>query len=329
MKTRRLGRDGPKVSAIALGCMRMARFAKPLDVQTDAEAIATIQEAIDAGISILNTGDFYGMGHSEALVGHAIKGRREQVFLSVKFGAMIAPGFRMLGHDGRPNSVKNFISYSLQRLGVDAIDLYQVGRPDTHVPYEETIGAISDLIREGKVRYLGVSEVGVEQLRRAHSVHPVTALEIEYSLACRFIEPKILPVARELGIAVAPYRVFGDGLLTGAVSVDPASKEQPFTAPRLQGENRRRNIETVSVFLEIAASKGVAPGTLAIAWLLSRGEDIVPIVGINRRSRLREALAAVNMVLTTAEVIALDQALPLGAIVGDRFPSPIQQISAS
>jgi aryl-alcohol dehydrogenase-like predicted oxidoreductase len=186
MKTRRLGRDGPKVSAIALGCMRMARFAKPLDVQTDAEAIATIQEAIDAGINILNTGDFYGMGHSEALVGHAIKGRRERVFLSVKFGAMIAPGFRMLGHDGRPNSVKNFIGYSLQRLGVDAIDLYQVGRPDTHVPYEETIGAIADLIREGKVRYLGVSEVGVDHLRRAHSVHPVTALEIEY---CVFQRP--------------------------------------------------------------------------------------------------------------------------------------------
>jgi aryl-alcohol dehydrogenase-like predicted oxidoreductase len=196
MKQKHLGGYGPAVSAIGLGCMRMSRSAAPLDLAKDAESIATIQAAVDHGISYLDTGDFYGMGHNEALVGQAIKDRRDKVFLSVKFGAMFSPSLQFLGHEGRPASVKNFATYSLQRLGVDVIDLYQPGRPDPGVPYEETIGAIADLIQEGKVRYLGVSEVGAENLRKAHSVHPVTALEIEYSLACRFAEHEILPTAR-------------------------------------------------------------------------------------------------------------------------------------
>jgi aryl-alcohol dehydrogenase-like predicted oxidoreductase len=224
--------------------------------------------------------------------------------------------------------VKNFATYSLQRLGVDVIDLYQPGRPDPQVPYEETIGAIADLIQEGKVRYLGVSEVGAENLRKAHGVHPVTALEIEYSLACRFAEREILPAARELGIGVVPYRVLGEGLLTGALTAEVANPAPRFTPPRLQGENRRHNVAAVAPFLEMAKAKGVAPAALALAWLLSRGEDIVPIVSINRRARIPETLAAMDIGLSDAELAALDVMLPPGAITGDRYPPALQEISA-
>lgn len=303
-------------------------MAAPVDLAEDAESIATIQSAIEHGISYLNTGDFYGMGHNEALVGQAIKGRRDQVFLSVKFGAMFSPSSQFLGHEGRPAAVKNFATYSLQRLGVDVIDLYQPGRPDPGVPYEETIGAIAELIQEGKVRYLGVSEAGAENLRRAHSVHPVTALEIEYSLACRFAEDEILPTARELGIGVVPYRVLGDGLLTGALTAEAANPFPRFTPPRLQGENRRHNAAAVAPFLEMAKAKDVTPAVLALAWVLSRGEDIVPVVSINRRARIPETLAAMDASLSGEELAALDAMLPPGAITGDRYAPALQQVSA-
>jgi aryl-alcohol dehydrogenase-like predicted oxidoreductase len=328
MKQKHLGSHGPAVSAIGLGCMRMSRMAAPLDLAKDAESIATIQSAVEHGINYLDTGDFYGMGHNEALVGQAIKGRRDRVFLSVKFGAMFSPPSQFLGHEGRPASVKNFATYSLQRLGVDVIDLYQPGRPDPGVPYEETIGAIAELIQEGKVRYLGVSEVGAENLRKAHSVHPVTALEIEYSLACRFAEDEILPTARELGIGLVPYRVLGDGLLTGALTAEAANQDPRFTPPRLQGENRRRNVAAVAPFLEMARAKDVTPAALALAWVLSRGEDIVPVVSINRRARIPETLAAMDVGLSGEELASLDAMLPPGAISGDRYPPALRDISA-
>lgn len=328
MKQKQLGSHGPAVSALGLGCMRMSRMAAPLDLAKDAESIATIQSAIDQGISYLNTGDFYGMGHNEALVGQAIRSRRDEVFLSVKFGAMFSPPAQFLGHEGRPASVKNFATYSLQRLGVDVIDLYQPGRPDPGVPYEETIGAIAELIQEGKVRYLGVSEVGAENLRKAHGVHPVAALEIEYSLACRFAEHEILPAARELGIGVVPYRVLGDGLLTGALTAEAASPNPAFTPARLQGGNLRHNVAAMAPFLEMATAKGITPAALALAWVLSRGADIVPVVSINRRARIPETLAAMDVVLSSQEVAALDAMLPPGAITGDRYLPALRDISA-
>jgi len=318
---KRLGKDGPQVSALGLGCGGMSNQ-KP---RNDEESIATIQAVLDAGINFLDTADFYGMGHNESIIGRAIKGRRQQAFLSVKFGMMMSPSGAFLGLEGRPKSVKNFASYSLQRLGVDVIDLYQPGRPDPAVPYEETIGAVAELIQEGKVRYLGVSEVGADNLRRAHGVHPVSALEIEYSLACRFIEPEILPVARELGIAVVPYRVLADGLLSGTVTGEPTGGDTRMVSPRLQGENVQHNIAVVSFLKEMAAAKGFSPAQLAVAWLLTRGDDILPLVGMRRRSRLAENLQVLDIRFNEDELAALDRAFAPGAIRGDRYPAFVQK----
>lgn len=321
MKVKQLGRQGPPVSALGLGCNGMSLQAP----RNDEESIATIQAALDAGISFLDTADFYGMGHNESVIGRAIKGRRDEVFLSVKFGMMMSPSRTFLGLDGRPKSVKNFASYSLQRLGVDVIDLYQPSRPDPDVPFEETIGAVADLIKEGKVRYLGVSEVGADNLRRAHSVHPVAALEIEYSLACRFIEPEILPVARELGIAVVAYRVLADGLLSGTVTSEPVGHMVP---PRMQGENLKHNLATVSFLKEMAASKGCTPAQLAVAWVLQCGEDIIPILGMSRRSRLPENLGILSLGFSADELAALDRSFAPGAIRGDRYRPMVMKYAA-
>ncbi len=293
----------------------------------DEENFAVVKAALDAGITYLDTADFYGMGYSESLIGRVIKERRNQVFLSVKFGMMMSPSGAFLGLDGRPHAVKNFASYSLQRLGVDVIDLYQPGRHDPAVPYEETIGAIAELIAEGKVRYLGVSEVGVELLRRAHAVHPVTALEIEYSLACRFIEKEILPAARELGTGLVAYRVLADGLLSGALTGEPL-KETRLTPPRLQGENLKHNVQVVSFLKEMAARKGYTAAQLAVAWLLTRGEDIVPLVGMSKRSRLPENLQIAEISFSSEELSALDQAFAPGMIRGDRYPDFVQKFAA-
>ncbi|MCY1412362.1 NADH-specific methylglyoxal reductase [compost metagenome] len=240
----------------------------------------------------------------------------------------MSPTQGIIGLDGRPKSVKNFAAYSLRRLGVDVIDLYQPARVDPDVPYEETIGAVAELIQEGKVRYLGVSEVGSDLLRRAHAVHPVTALEIEYSLACRFSEAEILPTARELGIGIVPYRILADGLLTGASSPPQPPQDAHFRVPRMQGENYLRNRETAKALDQMAAGKGVTPAQLAIAWVLSRGDDMVPLTGINRPSRIAENLAAVAISLSADERAELDRAFAPGAIVGARYPEAVLKWAA-
>lgn len=311
MPMRRLGRNGPLVSAMGLGCMS---YMQPGE-EAAREAVLTIQAAMDAGFTFLDTADFYGSGISEMNVGQAIRGRREQAFLSVKFGVQASPTKGIIGLDGRPNSVKNFATYSLRRLGVEVIDLYQPARADPDVPYQETIGAVADLIQEGKVRYLGVSEVGVDLLRRAHAVHPVTALEIEYSLACRFIEAEILTAARELSVGIVPYRILADGLLTGA-----PPQTAHFSVPRMQGENYARNLETAKALHAMATAKGVSAAQLAIAWVLSRGDDVVPLMGIKRPSRIAENMAALSITLSEQERAELDRAFAPGAIVGARYP---------
>ena len=324
MITRKLGRDGPQVSALGLGC---AGFSLP--PRNDDQSLATLRAALDSGINLLNTADFYGMGHNEMLIGQAIKGRRDEAFVSIKCGMMLSPSGGFLGLDGRPTAVKNFASYSLQRLGLDVIDLFQAGRPDPAVPYEETIGAIADLIAEGKVRYLGVSEVGAKNLRLAHSVHPVAALEIEYSLACRFIEAEILPTARELGIAIVAYRVLADGLLSGAVTGGPITGKHHFIAPRLEGENLDRNVATCAFAVKMARDKGITPAQLAVSWLLSRGDDIIPLVGMSKVSRIAENLGILDVTFSPEELTALDIQFAPGAIVGDRYPAFVQKFAAS
>lgn len=321
MQTTMLGKNGPRVSQLGFGVMQMA-MKKP---HNDQQSITTIQAALDAGINFLDVADFYGMGRGEYLVGQAIKGRRDQAFLSVKCGAMFSPAGAFLGVDGRPQAIKNFAAYSLQRLGVEVIDLYQPCRADPNVPWEETIGAVADLIKEGKVRYLGVSEVGADLLRRAHHIHPVSALEIEYSLACRFIEADILPTARELGVAVVPYRILADGLLTGTVS---ARSSAHYAVPRMEGENLEHNLKPIAVLKELAAARGCAPAQLAIAWLLSRGEDMVPVLGMSRPERVAENLQALHITLTTEELAILDSAFAPDAIIGDRYPAQVMRLAA-
>lgn len=320
--TRRISAGGPVVGALGLGCGGMSSV-QPRD---DAEAIATIHAALDAGVSFLDTADFYGMGHNEAVIGRAIRDRRDAAFLSVKTGALFGPAGGFLGLDGRPASVKAFAAWSLQRLGVDVIDLFQVGRADPAVPYEETIGAIADLIAEGKVRYLGVSEVGADLLRRAHAVHPVAALEIEYSLACRFIEAEILPAARAIGATVVAYRVLADGLLSGAVTV--ATHPDHLTPSRARGDDLAANLATVAALMAMAAAKGCTAAQLAVAWLVTRGDDILPLVGVRNRVRLADNLAALDIVIAPEEAVALDRAFAAGAIRGDRYPPFVLKYAA-
>lgn len=322
MQMRQLGRNGPLVSAIGLGCMRMSNIMggpqPPSHGDRDKESGATIEAALDAGMTVLNTGDFYGMGHNETLVAEAIRRRRDQAFLSVKCGIQRTHAGAILGMDGRPSSIKNYAAYSLRRLGVDHIDLYQPARVDPLVPYEETIGAVADLIGEGKVRYLGVSEVNADQLRKAHGTHPVTALEIEYSLASRFIERAVLPVVRELGIGVVAYGVVTQGLLAGAMRqkvVDPALAA---SFPRVRGKALQNNLKTVEFLEHMAARKGRTPAQLAIAWMLSRGDDIVALLGMSRRSHLIENLGAFDISFSPEDLDALDKVFALGAIIGSR-----------
>ncbi len=327
MEMRTLGQNGPRVSAIGLGCMRMSSLSGQKS-NNDEEGIATIQAALDAGINFLNTGDFYGMGHNELLVGQALKGRRDQALISVKFGALRSPSGQMLGIDARPNAVKNFAAYSLQRLGVDFIDIYQPGRIDPNVPVEETVGAIADLIKEGKVRYLGLSETGAEIIRRAHKVHPVTALEIEYSLGARFIEKEILPTVRELGIGLVAHGVVGQGLLTGSIGNDLPSNDFRRQFPKFDQENLPKNLERVSFLERMARKRNCTTTQLAIAWVLSRGEDIVPLVGMSRRARLMENLKAFDVMLTKKDLDDLDGSFALGAITGDRYPAQMKHLTA-
>ncbi|PMD92288.1 aldo/keto reductase [Siphonobacter sp. BAB-5405] len=313
----KLGNEGPLVSKLGLGCMRMSSvWGSPTPDET--ESLATIQLALDNGINFLNTGDFYGSGHNEMLVGKAIKGRRDQAFISVKFGAIFYNG-QWIGLDLRPIAIKNFINYSLVRLGIDTIDLYQPCRLDDSVPVEDVIGTVADLIKEGKVRHLGVSEITADQLRKVHSVYPVTALEIGYSLADRQIESDLLPTAKELGISVVAFANTAEGLLTGAMQAPLPADDYHNHFSRFQGENLIKNLEKVEVLKQLARDKGCTPTQLAIAWVNAQGESIMPLVSMSRRSRLPENLAAMSITFTPEEMHTLNTTFAPGAILGSTY----------
>ncbi len=312
-----LGKNGPLVSKLGLGCMRMSSvWGGP--VNDESESVATIQQALDSGINFINTGDFYGSGHNELLVGKAIKGRRDDAFISVKFGAIFYNG-HMLGLDLRPIAIKNFINYSLVRLGIDTIDLYQPCRLDGSVPDEDVIGTVADLIKEGKVRYLGVSEITAEQLRKVNQLHPVTALEIGYSLADRQIESALLPAAKELGIGVVAFANTAEGLLTGEMKAPLAANDYHSHFSRFQGENLVKNLEKVEVLKKMAKEKGYTPTQLAIAWVNTQGEHIMPLVSMSRRARLPENMEAMEIVFTAEEMKTLHTHFASGAILGGTY----------
>lgn len=312
-----LGKNGPLVSKLGLGCMRMSSvWGGPAPDET--ESVATIQAALDSGINFLNTGDFYGSGHNELLVGKAIKGRRDDAFISVKFGGLFYNG-QWIGLDLRPIAIKNFINYSLVRLGIDTIDLYQPCRLDNSVPVEDVIGTVADLIKEGKVRYLGMSEITADQLRKAHNVHPVAALEIGYSLADRQIETDLLPAAKELGIGVVAFANTAEGLLTGEMKAPLAAGDYHLHFSRFQGENLVKNLEKVEALKAMAKNKGFTPTQLAIAWVNSRGEHIMPLVSMSRRSRLPENINAMKIVFTKEEMETLNTLFAQGAILGSTY----------
>jgi pyridoxine 4-dehydrogenase len=318
MQRRRLGGSGPEVSAIGLGCMGMSWAYGPAD---PVESVATIQAALEAGIDLLDTGDFYGSGRNEALIATAIRGRRDQAVLSVKFGALRDPDGAMIGFDARPAAVKNFLAYTLQRLGTDHVDIYRPARVDPAVPIEDTVGAIADLVRAGHVRHLGLSEAGADTIRRAHAVHPVADVQIEYSLVTRSLEAEILPVCRELGVGVTAYGVLSRGLLSGRLTETTELAVDDFRArsPRFQGENLKRNLRLVEALRALATERGVTPAQLALAWALHRGQDIVPLVGARRRERLAEAVGALEISLDVGDMARLEAAVPATAVAGTRY----------
>jgi aryl-alcohol dehydrogenase-like predicted oxidoreductase len=317
---RQLGSAGLSVFPLALGCMGMSEFYGPAD---HIESIATIHAALDAGITLLDTGDFYGMGHNEMLIREALSGhKRENVLISVKFGALRDPAGGWAGYDSRPAAVKNFLAYSLQRLGVDYIDIYRPARLDPTVPIEETVGAIADMVKAGYVRYVGLSEVGADTIRRARAVHPISDLQIEYSLISRRIEQEILPVCRELGIGITAYGVLSRGLISGHWSKARAG-ERDFRSisPRFQGQNLETNLALVEQLRSVAAEIGASVAQVAIAWVAAQGKDIVPLVGARRRDRLAEALGALNVSLSAENLASLTRAVPANAAAGDRYPA--------
>lgn len=295
-----LGQNGPMVSKLGLGCMRMSSIWGG-STPDETESIATIHQALDSGINFLNTGDFYGAGHNELLIGKAIKGRRDDAFISVKFGAIFHNG-QWIGMDLRPVAIKNFVNYSLTRLGIDTIDLYQPSRIDGSVPIEDIIGTIAGLVQEGKVRHIGVSEITTDQLRAANSIYPISALEIGYSLADRQIETDLLPAAKELGISVMAFANTAEGLLTGDLKAPLPVDDYRNHFSRFQGENLVDNLEKVEVLKEMARAKGFTPTQLAIAWVKEQGDNIMPLVSMSRRSRLPENMAAMEIMFTPEEM---------------------------
>jgi aryl-alcohol dehydrogenase-like predicted oxidoreductase len=317
MRTRTLGRNGPAVSLIGLGCMGMSDFYGPADA---AESVATIHATLQAGITLLDTGDLYGMGHNELLLHDALKGgTRDRLFLQVKFGAQRDPKGAFLGYDARPAAVKTALAYTLRRLGTDYVDLYQPARLDPAVPIEDTVGAIADLVHAGYVRHIGLSEMGATTIRRAHAVHPITAVQLEYSLMSRSLETDILPAVRALGIGVTAYGVLSRGLLGGTRVQPPGAQDFRAHFPRFQGENLQRNLALVRALCPVAQEKGATPAQLAIAWVLSRGTDILPLIGARTREQLRESLGALDLTLTKDELDRIERAIPADQVAGTRY----------
>jgi aryl-alcohol dehydrogenase-like predicted oxidoreductase len=317
MQTLPLGRDGPVVSAFGLGCMGMSGGYGPAD---DKESIATIHAALEAGITMLDTGDFYGMGHNEMLLRDALQGgKRERAFVAVKFGALRGPDLKFLGDDGRPQSVKNFLAYTLRRLGTDYVDLYQPARVDPMVPIEDTIGAVADMVKAGYVRYIGLSEASAKTVRRAHTVHPIAALQIEYSLFSRGIEHDTLPTLRELGVALVAYGVLSRGLIADRAAASKNEGEIRTRQPRFSAENFPKNLALVEALGKIAREKSVSTAQLAFAWVRSRGADIVPLIGARRRDQLTEALGAADIKLSPGDLARIEQAVPAAAVAGTRY----------
>ena len=324
---RRLGNTGPLVSKFGLGCMGMSGMYGGRD---DDESVATIHAALDAGVTLLDTGDFYGSGHNELLVGRAIKDRnRDEVQLSVKFGALRDPDGGWAGNDTRPAAMRNFLAYSLTRLGTDYIDIYRPSRLDPDVPIEDTVGAIAEQVQAGHVRHIGLSEVGADTIRRAAAVAPISDLQIEYSLLSRGIEAEILPVCRELGIAITAYGVLSRGLIAAEVPERFAPGDFRAHSPRFQGDNLAHNRELVGQLRPIADKHGLTVAQLAIAWAASRDEQIVPLVGTRQRSRLREALAAVAVELSDADLAEIETAVPADSAAGARYaPAQLAQLDS-
>jgi aryl-alcohol dehydrogenase-like predicted oxidoreductase len=313
-KTTKLGASGPEVFPLALGCMGMSGMYGASD---DAEGVATIQAAIDRGVDLLDTGDFYGMGHNEMLLGRALAARRGRAKVSVKFGALRGPDGSWLGVDARPQAVKNFAAYSLKRLGVEVIDVYRPARLDPAVPIEDTIGAIADLVKAGHVRHIGLSEVGVDTVRRAAKVHPIVDLQIEYSIASRRPEEAIFPALRELGISATLYGVFSRGLLTG--SKPAAAGDFRAWLPRFTGDNRQKNDDVAASLRRFAEERGMSPAQILVAWVIARQPGFVPVVGARTRAQLDDALGALERPLSASDVEALEALVPAGAVAGSRY----------
>jgi aryl-alcohol dehydrogenase-like predicted oxidoreductase len=314
-----LGRYGPpNVFPVGLGCMGMSGMYGESD---EAQSIATLHAALDAGINLIDTGDFYGLGHNEALIGKALKGKRDQALLSVKFGALRDPAGGWIGVDGRPASVKNFLAYSLQRLDTDHIDIYRIARLDPSVPIEDTIGAIADLVKAGYVRHIGLSEVGVETIKRAHAVHPISDLQIEYSLISRAPEAAIFPLLKSLGIGVTAYGVLSRGLLAGSKPTGP--KDFRSYLPRFTGENANANQKLIDVLRVLAANMNVTASQVAIEWVITRGRSLglglVPIIGARTLKQLHESLGAHALALSSDDMARIEAAVPADAVAGTRY----------
>jgi aryl-alcohol dehydrogenase-like predicted oxidoreductase len=319
MKHLQLGKTGPTVGALGLGCMGMSDVYGPAD---RGESIATIHAALEAGVTLIDTGDFYAMGHNELLIAEALRGRsRDNLQLSVKFGGMRDPAGAFMGFDNRPIAIKNFVAYSLVRLGVEVIDIYRPARLDPNVPIEDTVGAIADLIKAGYVKHIGLSEVGSETIRRAHKVHPITDLQIEYSLISRGIEDDILPTCRELGIGITAYGVLSRGLIGGHFTKNGMNaKDYRSHSPRFSAANIDQNLALVDKIRAVADDIGASVAQVAIAWVAAQGQDILPVVGARRRDRLTEALGSLDVKLTPAHLRALAEAIPADAAAGGRYP---------